>query len=298
MNSCKPRLVFIGSVDFSNRMLKEIISAGGNVVGVVAKDSMGINADFCDISVTAQLRNIPTHKTNDINDDNSTHFISKMQPDYVICVGWSQLLTSKTLKIAKTDNIGYHPSELPFNRGRHPVIWSLALGLDKTASTFFSLRTEPDIGPVFAQDQVVINRDDDAASLLEKLKETASMQIHVLINQIKNGQLRAERLSLKKGNIWRRRKDIDGLIDFRMHSSTIYNLTRALTRPYVGAHLQIGDKKFRVWRVKEEQFDLRNIEPGKVLAIKNGNISVKTADGCVLLVEHEIGNQVQVGSYL
>ena len=99
MNSCKPRLVFIGSVDFSNRMLKEIISAGGNVVGVVAKDSMGINADFCDISVTAQLRNIPTHKTNDINDDNSTHFISKMQPDYVICVGWSQLLTSKTLKI-------------------------------------------------------------------------------------------------------------------------------------------------------------------------------------------------------
>ena len=75
-------------------------------------------------------------------------------------------------------------------------------------------------------------------------------------------------------------------------------LTRALTRPYVGAHLQIGDKKFRVWRVKQEQFDLRNIEPGKVLAIKNGNISVKTADGCILLVEHEIGNQVQVGSYL
>lgn len=298
MNSCKPRLVFIGSVDFSNRMLKEIISAGGNVVGVVAKDSMGINADFCDISVTAQLRNIPTHKTNDINDDNSTHFISKMQPDYVICVGWSQLLTSKTLKIAKTDNIGYHPSELPFNRGRHPVIWSLALGLDKTASTFFSLRTEPDSGPVFAQDQVVINRDDDAASLLEKLKETASMQIHVLINQIKNGQLRAERLSLKKGNIWRRRKDIDGLIDFRMHSSTIYNLTRALTRPYVGAHLQIGDEKFRVWRVKEEQFDLRNIEPGKVLSIKHGNISVKTADGSISLVEHEIGNRVQVGSYL
>ena len=33
-----------------------------------------------------------------------------------------------------------------------------------------------------------------------------------------------------------------------------------------------------------------------MLAIKNGNISVKTADGCILLVEHEIGNQVQVGS--
>ena len=58
-----------------------------------------------------------------------------------------------------------------------------------------------------------------------------------------------------------------------MHSLTIYNLTRALTRPYVGAHLQVGDKKFRVWRVEEEQFDLRNVEPGKVLNVENGNIS-------------------------
>ena len=72
-------------------MLKEIILAGGNIVGVVAKASMGINSDFCDISVTAQSQKIPTHKTNDINDDNSRHFISKLQPDYLICVGWSQL---------------------------------------------------------------------------------------------------------------------------------------------------------------------------------------------------------------
>ena len=144
----------------------------------------------------------------------------------------------------------------------------------------------------------MIDRDDDAASLLEKLKEMATIQIHQLIKQIRNGQLRAERLTAKKGNIWRRRKGVDGLIDFRMHSSTIYNLTRALTRPYVGAHLHIGDKKFRVWRVKEEQSNVRNIEPGKVLAIKNGNISVKTADGSILLVEHEIGDQLQVGSYL
>jgi methionyl-tRNA formyltransferase len=298
LNSCNPRLVVIGSVDFSNRMLSEIILGGGNVVGVVAKASMGINADFFDLSITAQLQNIPYHKTNDINNDSSAQFISQLQPDYLICVGWSQLLHSKILKIAKSDNIGYHPSELPYNRGRHPVIWSLALGLKKTASTFFSLRLEPDSGPIFAQDLVVIDRKDDAASLLWKLEERAAIQIRLIIKQIKDGQLRGERVAVEKGNIWRRRGEIDGSIDFRMHSSTIYNLTRALSRPYVGAHIKIGDKKIRVWRVKEEQFGPCNIEPGKVLAIKNGNISVKTADGSVLLVEHEISDHVQVGSYL
>ena len=91
---------------------------------------------------------------------------------------------------------------------------------------------------------------------------------------------------------------VDGSIDFRMHSSTIYNLTRALTRPYVGAHVQIGKKNYRVWRVEEEQFDIPNIEPGKILAIANGNISVKTADGSILLIDHEILDDVEVGSYL
>lgn len=298
MNSCNPRLVIVGSVDFSNRILSEIIMAGGNVVGVVAKASMGINADFFDLSTTAQSQNIPCHKTNDINDDSSAHFISQLQPDYLICVGWSQLLHSKTLKIAKFDNIGYHPSELPSNRGRHPVTWSLALGLEKTASTFFSLRLEPDSGPIFVQDLVRIDRNDDAASLLDKLKETATIQIRLLVNQIRDGQLRARKVTAEEGNIWRRRCDVDGSIDFRMHSSTIYNLTRALTRPYVGAHIKIGGEKFRVWRVEEEQSDFANIEPGKVLAIKNGNISIKTADGSILLVDHEIADKVQVGSYL
>ena len=53
-----------------------------------------------------------------------------------------------------------------------------------------------------------------------------------------------------------------------------------------------------MWRAKEEQSGPCNIEPGKVLAIKNGNISVKTADGSILLVEHEMGNRVKSGSYL
>lgn len=33
--------------------------------------------------------------------------------------------------------LGYHPAKLPQNRGRHPLIWALALGLKKSASTFF-----------------------------------------------------------------------------------------------------------------------------------------------------------------
>ncbi|MFQ8877714.1 MAG: hypothetical protein ACLR7N_03875 [Roseburia hominis] len=38
------------------------------------------------------------------------------------------------------------------------------------------------------------------------------------------------------GNVWRKRGKRDGEIDWRMSSRAIYNLVRALTKPYVGAH--------------------------------------------------------------
>ena len=106
----------------------------------MCKASVGINADYCDLSVTAQLRDIPVCKIDDINDAGSINFLSQLQPDYLICVGWSQLLTSNTLKIAKIDNIGYHPSVLPLIVVVIRSFGLLALGLEKTASTFFHWR--------------------------------------------------------------------------------------------------------------------------------------------------------------
>ena len=47
--------------------------------------------------------------------------------------------------------LGYHPSLLPFNRGRHPIIWALALGLKETGSTFFFMDENADTGDIVSQ---------------------------------------------------------------------------------------------------------------------------------------------------
>ena len=65
---------------------------------------------------------------------------------------------------------------------------------------------------------------------------------------------------------------------------------RALTKPYVGAHIAIEKNKYVVWKVEEEEkeFLAINIEPGKVLSIVENKIQVKTGDGSVWLVKHEL----------
>ena len=60
----------------------------------------------------------------------------KKNPDLIFCMNWNNLLKKNILKSSK-GVIGYHPSDLPLNRGRHPIIWSIALGLKKIGSTFY-----------------------------------------------------------------------------------------------------------------------------------------------------------------
>ena len=92
-----------------------------------------------------------------------------------------------------------------------------------------------------------------------------------------------------KGNFWRKRENKDGLIDWRMSSENIYNLIRGLTKPYIGAHFEYNGEEIKVWKSRISKTNKINFEPGKVLKTsKNGIITVKTGDGSIDLVEHEL----------
>ena len=68
-----------------------------------------------------------------------------------MCVGWSKLIKKEILNIPKKGFIGYHPSLLPKNRGRHPLIWAKILGLKKTEATFFMLNDKAETGEIISQ---------------------------------------------------------------------------------------------------------------------------------------------------
>ena len=81
-----------------------------------------------------------------------------MPKHYLICIGWPVLFRKKILSIPKKKSIGFHPSELPKNRGRHPIIWSIVLGLKYTASSIFIINSEkiPDSGNIITQKKNIL----------------------------------------------------------------------------------------------------------------------------------------------
>ena len=194
--------------------------------------------------------------------------------------------------------LGFHPSKLPQNRGRHPLIWALALGLKKSASTFFFMDEGFDSGKILSQKEFDILVSDDAKTLYNKFVNIALLQIEDFLTHLEKKTYHTIKQNHKISNIWRKRIKFDGQIDFRMTSQAIYNLVRALTKPYVGAHINYKEKEIIIWKVEMIKNKQNNIECGKVLDINKDNILVKTYDGAVKITHHEFKKLPNIGEYL
>lgn len=292
------RIFFIGNVLFSYYTLQKLINIKANIVGVATKPNSAFNSDHCDLAPICISNNIPYKFVKDINHINNINYIKSLKPDVVFCFGWSNLIKSELLDLAPLGVVGFHPAALPYNRGRHPIIWALALGLEKTASTFFLMDKNADTGDIISQKEIPISLKDTAEILYQKIIEIALYQIEDIVNSMQSNILMPIPQDPNVGNSWRKRGKNDGRIDFRMNSLTIYNLVRALTRPYIGAHVEQGNSDITVWEVVIDICEDQNIEPGKVLNIQGDNIKVKSADGSVILTKHDFKDMPLIGSYL
>lgn len=294
------KVFFIGTVVFSEELLKHIFTLSHiEVVGVATKQSSNFNSDFRDLSQVAVQKNVPYKYIMDINNPDNIEWIKGLQPDVIFCFGWSSLLKEELLNIAPMGVIGYHPANLPYNRGRHPIIWALCLGLDKTASTFFKMDLGADTGDILSQEEIGIDENDDSFLLYNKLLETSKIQVEDFSKKLAQNTVEWKIQDKNVGNYWRKRSRKDGLIDFRLTSKAIHNLVKALARPYPGAEIFYNDNFYQVWKVKPV-YDLfsKNIEPGKVLSSKDHIFTIKTGDGAIEILEHEFEKIPLEGEYI
>ena len=293
------KILFIGSVSLSASFLNELILMNQNIVGVFTNSTLSINSDYFPINSITEKFAIPCYFTEDINSDKDVKIIQELNPDVIFCFGWSRLLKSKILSIPKLGTIGFHPAELPANRGRHPIIWALVLGLKRTASTFFYINDGIDSGDIIDQEYIVISKEDNANSLYEKIRESALKQIRRFVPKLNKGTLKTTPQASQYSNYWRKRSKNDGVIDWRMNSNAIHNLVRALTKPYPGASFFYKDIEYKVWRSTINSINLPNIEPGKILNIrKNNQILIKTGDSAIEILDVEPDLEIKIGDYL
>ena len=295
MTSKKLNICLIGCVkssDIAFNTLLENTKINFNLL-ICSKKST-FNSDFVDLGEKAKKKKIEFIYEENIKDFNAQKSIlDNHKIDLVFVIGWSKIIKEPILSSYKNKIIGFHPAELPKNRGRHPIIWALVLGLKKTASTFFFLTKEPDAGDILNQKIIKISNKDYAKDLYDKVLKAIPEQINEIIDDFLHDSLNPVRQVKKDSNVWRKRGEIDGKIDWRMNSKNIYNLIRALADPYPGAYFIYNKKKFLVSSSKIVNLKIDNQEPGRIIRNNSKELIVKTGDKAISFSKNQFKDKIE-----
>ncbi len=258
------------------------------------------SSDHLSLSKIADANSIPWIDAGDGGND-LEEWVTGLAPDVAFCFGWNRILPSGVFLAPRLGTIGYHPAPLPKSRGRHPIIWTLVLGLSSTASTFFVIDEGVDAGGIVSQVDVAVEKDDCSTTLYGRLIQTAQMQLRSFAPALASNTLQSVPQDEQLASYWRRRTEADGQIDWRMSAFTIYNLVRALRTPYPGATAQFGSEIVRIDLVvpipeSEYPVDIRRMEYGRVIDIgRDSRVDIRCGDGVIRIVQSTLTTIPKIG---
>ncbi len=287
------KIVVIGKVQFTKKLLEKIYSINKKyLIGIVTNSNKDTNDDFENLIPFCKKKKLNYHLTRDINSNSTYKWIKNLNPDFVMCLGYPKLLKGKLLRSYKNKIIGFHPTKLPFNKGRSPIIWSLLLGLKESACTYFFITKKIDDGPIINQMKFKIKKNDNASTLYKKIISIAVKQIPLVINKLKAKKIKHNFKSsvFKKKNfpknIWRKRSKMEGIIDWRMSSGLIIRHINALMPPYTYAEFKYQKKIFKIIKAKKINYKSQLFEEfGKIVKISKKGFIVKCGDGYISIIE-------------
>ncbi len=257
-------------------------------------------AKYTDFAPIADEHDIPIHYPDVYSmDDSDVEFFEELDADLMIVNGWNRIIPGEILETFTYGVLGNHGSAfgLPKGRGRSPLNWSLIEELDRFLLSIIRLDANVDAGGVAATRKFDINQFDTIQSLYYKVTLSIEEMLLDVIGPIVCGEHEFEP---QEGDptYYPKRTPDDGDIHWGEPMDDIYNLVRAVTRPYPGAFTFHDDQRVDIWAVRPFSTDFGfDAEPGEIISVfHTDEFVVSTPDGSVLVTEWEAdGWQPQPG---
>ncbi len=208
--------------------------------------------------------------------------------DLMFSVNWRYIIPAAVYERARLGAYVFHDSLLPEYRGFSPTVWAIINGEDHTGVTLFEMVEDFDAGQIIGQQRVPILPDDTIKKVIEQVTEAYLCLLEQHLPALLAGT--ATRTPQDESSVTYTCKLLpeDFAIDWCATTESIYNLIRAVTSPYPGAHTILKGQTLRIWqarRLAQPKVYVGRI-PGRVVEIRPGEgVIVLTGDGALLLTQ-------------
>lgn len=285
-----PRIVFLGTPDFSVHSLKKLLESGFNIVAVVTAPDKpagrGMQLQQSAVKKFALEKGIPVLQPTNLKSADFLMELQSYQADLQVVIAF-RMLPESVWNMPPMGTINLHASLLPDYRGAAPINWAIINGEHETGVTTFKLKHEIDTGDILMQEKVNIADDMTAGQLHDNLMHVgADLIVKTVDGLIKNSitPIPQHRTSNK---IAPKIFTNDCKIDWNKDVMTVYNLIRGLS-PYPGAISSLKGKLLKIYdccfSIDSPDSTVHNNvtnQPGNVLIDKTTGMKIRCLNGWI-----------------
>lgn len=301
MEKKEMRIVFMGTPEFAEHILRRLVEDHYNIIGVVTMPDKPIGRhgsvlQSSPVKKYAVEQGIPVLQPEKLKDPLFIEQLRALKADLQIVVAF-RMLPEVVWNMPPLGTFNLHASLLPQYRGAAPINWAIINGDKETGVTTFFLKHEIDTGDIIHQERIPILPTDNVGTLHDKLMELgADLTVRTLddilagnVKPIPQSQIPADELR-PAPKIFKE----TCRIDWNQPTARVNNFIRGLS-PYPAAWTVLRsadgtEQDFKIYAAQPVTYASIQ-KPGTIECDGRKNLLVYTADGALRLREVQIAGK-------
>ena len=216
-------------------------------------------------------------------DNKVLNLVKKIKADVFLVCGFPLIFPDNILNLPKFGTINCHSGMLPKYRGGSPLNWQIINNEKKFGISIIKMNKHIDRGNILFEKKFKLNKNYNINDLHRISNKHFSINLPKTIDLLIRG-IKGKRQKEKYSDYFRQRKESDGLIHWKkMTAIQVYNLVRALNRPFPNAFSFYKKTKLTFQKVRLSKIKL-NIKTGEFLK-KKKKIFVKCKKGYIEILQ-------------
>lgn len=278
----RPRTAVFAYSEVGAACFEELLRSGAEVVRLYThEDDPRETIWFRSVREMAERAGIPVCTAEKFGAAEIEDFAA-LDAELVFSFYYRRLIPADVIRSPRLGAYNMHGALLPRYRGRACVNWAVLNGESETGATLHEMTDEPDRGGIVDSEAVPILFTDTALDVSLKVAEAARRVLLRSLPSLEAGAAVLRPQDEHLASYYGRRRPEDGRIDWSKGAVEIYNLVRAVTRPFPGAFTEARGEKYFIWRAEPIE---GSAAPGEIAGREPAVVG--TGDGLLRIIEME-----------